>query len=172
MDFSFTDDQLLFRDAVRALLTDRCPPSSVRKEWDESGGPGFDRDLWAALAEMGILGLLAPEASGGLGLSMLDLVLLLEETGRAALPGPIVEHAAAAVPALAEAARPELTAAVAGELVVSAGVGPVVGWAAEADLLVLARSLSDYGAFVTAPGEVKTEARRSVDHSRRSASVT
>src|SRR3954451_17322469 len=90
MDFSFTDDQLLFRDAVRALLTDRCPPSRVRAAWDDAGGAGFDRDLWASLAEMGILGLLGPEASGGLGLSMLDLVLVLEETGRAALPGPIV----------------------------------------------------------------------------------
>ena len=172
MDFSFTDDQLLFRDAVRTLLTDRCPPSSVRKEWDDPAGPGFDRDLWAALAEMGILGLLAPESSGGLGLSMLDLVLVLEETGRAAMPGPIVEHAAVAVPVLAEAARSELVAAVAGDVVVSAGVGSIVGWATEADLLVLAGSLSDRSVLVTTPSEVKSEERRSVDHSRRSASVT
>src|SRR4051794_10315322 len=166
MDFSFTDDQLLFRDAVRALLTDRCPPANVRAAWDDAAGPGFDRDLWAALAEMGILGLLAPESSGGLGLSMIDLVLLLEETGRAALPGPIVEHAAVAVPALVESGHPALAEGVRGEKGVSAAVGRRACWVGDADLLVVADGDT---AAVVAADAVKAEARQSVDHSRRPA---
>ena len=64
----------------------------VRAAWTNadgrSGGVDRARARWASL------GALVPEAAGGLGLDELDLVLLLEETGRAALPEPFVEHAA------------------------------------------------------------------------------
>jgi alkylation response protein AidB-like acyl-CoA dehydrogenase len=98
MRFAFTDDQLGFRDAVRDLLEKECTPAHVRAAWTNSTGrvPG----LWDKLAEMGVIGMLAPEGSGGLGLTMVDLVLILEETGRCALPEPIVETAAFGVPFL------------------------------------------------------------------------
>lgn len=101
MRFAFTDEQLLFRDAVRELLAKECPPEHVRAAWeqDRSHSPS----LWAALAEMGVLGVAAPTSCGGMGLTVLDLVLLLEESGRAALPEPLVETAAVAVPLLADA---------------------------------------------------------------------
>jgi alkylation response protein AidB-like acyl-CoA dehydrogenase len=95
--FAFTDDQLAFRDAVRDLLAKECPPSVVRRAWDEPGRAG---GAWSALGDMGVLAVLASEARGGLGLGWLDLVLLLEESGFAALPEPLVEHAAVAVPLL------------------------------------------------------------------------
>src|SRR3954452_6496668 len=107
MRFAFTDDQLLFRDAVRDLLAKECTPAALRAVWDQPrGGAGSDAGRhdplgWSALASMGVVGLTAPERSGGLGLGMLDLVLLLEETGRAALPGPIVETTAVAAPLFA-----------------------------------------------------------------------
>ena len=96
MRFAFTDDQLDFRDAVRELLARECPPSVVRDAWtsDSGGAP----KAWLELAQMGVLGVMAPEATGGLGLRELDLVLVLEETGYAALPEPVVEHAAVAAP--------------------------------------------------------------------------
>jgi alkylation response protein AidB-like acyl-CoA dehydrogenase len=96
MKFGFTDDQLAFRDAVRDLLDKECTPAHVRDAWTNATGrvPG----LWEQLAEMGIVGMLAPESSGGLGLTMVDLVLILEETGRYAVPEPIVETAAFGVP--------------------------------------------------------------------------
>jgi alkylation response protein AidB-like acyl-CoA dehydrogenase len=96
MKFAFTDDQLAFRDAVRDLLDKECTPAQVRNAWANATGrvPG----LWQQLAEMGIVGMLAPESSGGLGLTMVDLVLILEETGRYAVPEPIVETAAFGVP--------------------------------------------------------------------------
>src|SRR5262249_58324095 len=83
------------RDAVRSFLENECPPKVVRDAWtNDTGRSG----LWPRLGEMGVLGVLAPEECGGLGGDFRDLVLLLEETGRAALPEPIVEHAAVAGP--------------------------------------------------------------------------
>jgi hypothetical protein len=77
VDLSFTDEQVAFRDAVRDLLDDRCPPSVVRAAWE---GP-LPADLLRTVHEM----------SDGTGL--LEQVLLHEEAGRAALPGPVVENA-------------------------------------------------------------------------------
>ena len=98
MRFAFTDDQLAFRDAVRELLEKECTPAHLRTAWTNDTGrvPG----LWDKLAEMGVVGMLVPEAKGGLGLTLVDLVLILEETGRCALPEPIVETAAFGLPFL------------------------------------------------------------------------
>jgi alkylation response protein AidB-like acyl-CoA dehydrogenase len=95
--FAFSADQLAFRDAVRDLLTKECPPSAVRAAWEHDGRAG---SVWSALGEMGVLGATAPEERGGLGFGMVDVVLLLEETGYAALPEPVVEHVAVGVPML------------------------------------------------------------------------
>ena len=91
MDFTFSEDQEAFRDAMRDLLAGTCPPAAVRAAW--TAEDPWDPDRWAALAEMGVVGLLAPEAAGGLGLTEVDLVLLLEEAGRAALPEPLADTA-------------------------------------------------------------------------------
>ncbi len=96
MRFAFTEDQLAFRDAVADLLEKECPPQAVRAAWENE--TGRTDQCWDALGEMGVLGALAPEAAGGLGLTELDLVLLLEASGRAALPEPLVEHAMVAAP--------------------------------------------------------------------------
>jgi len=66
--------------------------------WDD--GSGHDPALWAQLAEMGVLSMLVPESAGGMGGTEVDLVLLLEELGRAAVPGPVLETAAVVAPAL------------------------------------------------------------------------
>jgi hypothetical protein len=91
MEFAFSEDQLAFRDAVRDLLAGTCPPEAVRTAWDADDP--WDGDRWDALVEMGVVGLTVPEADGGLGLTEVDLVLLLEEAGRAALPEPLMESA-------------------------------------------------------------------------------
>jgi alkylation response protein AidB-like acyl-CoA dehydrogenase len=128
MRFAFTDDQLGFRDAVRDLLAKECAPDVVRAAWSGSE----DRTAWRALGEMGVLGLLAGEELGGLGLGMVDLVLPLEETGYAALPEPIVEHACAAMPLLGSPGP-----ALDGTETVTAGVGDVVPFATRADQLLV-----------------------------------
>jgi len=95
--FAFSDDQLLFRDTVRDFLDKECPPEVVRAAWDAASPQS---DLWRGLAEMGVIGGMLDEAHGGLGMHELDLVLLLEETGRAAMPGPVVESAVVGGPLL------------------------------------------------------------------------
>ena len=145
MRFVFTEDQRLFQSTVRDYLTKQCPPDEVRALWSDPVGRSQPR--WSGLAEMGVIGLLVPAGFGGLGMDEVDLVLLLEETGRAAMPEAVVETAAVATRLLSEAASPELqqrwlSAIAAGEAVVSVGlesVGPYVTDAHVADLLLLER---------------------------------
>ena len=49
---------------------------------------GYADDLWKKMAELSWMGLLVPEAYGGAGLSLVDLVVVLEEMGKVVLPGP------------------------------------------------------------------------------------
>ena len=128
MRFSFTDDQQMFAAALRDLLAKECPPALVRGVWDD--GTGHSPVLWAKLGEMGVLGLLA-EAP------MVDAVLLFQELGRAAVPGPVVEHAAVVVPALA--AVPEYAGLLDGSMVATAAGfdgSPYVAHAAVSDLVL------------------------------------
>jgi alkylation response protein AidB-like acyl-CoA dehydrogenase len=78
MKFAFDAQQLEFRDAARNLLEKECPPSAVRAAWTNDTGrvPG----LWARLVDMGLF-----------ELDEVDSVLVLEETGRACVPEPVVE---------------------------------------------------------------------------------
>jgi alkylation response protein AidB-like acyl-CoA dehydrogenase len=128
MRFAFTDDQLLFRDTVRDLLAKECQPEQVRYAWVDDDGRL--RDVWDALGEMGVLGVQVPETSGGLGLTELDLVLLLEETGRVALPDPIVETAAVAAPLLAEVAAQVLADAASQPAALTTGSAATGEWVA------------------------------------------
>ena len=162
MDFGFSEDQLGFRDAVRDLLRDACPPAAVRAAWSPDH-PGYDADLWAQLGAMGVLGVLAPEDAGGLGLTEVDLVLVLEESGRAALPGPLVEHAAVGVPLLASAGSAAAGPAVAGRIAVTFSDDAArVGWGAVADVVLVAAG--DDVRLVDAASSTPLE---SVDRSRR-----
>jgi alkylation response protein AidB-like acyl-CoA dehydrogenase len=102
MRFAFTDDQKLFAEGLRDLLAKECTPAHVRAAWDD--GAGHDFALWNHLGDMGVFGMLVPEAAGGLGGTEVDLVLLLEELGRAAVPGPALETAAVVAPALGDGA--------------------------------------------------------------------
>lgn len=99
MKFSFTDDQRLFAEGLRDLLANECPPSAVRHVWES--GTGHDAELWRKLGDMGVLGILVDEAHGGMGANLVDAVLLFQELGRAAAPGPVLEHMAVGAPGVA-----------------------------------------------------------------------
>jgi len=99
MDFNFSEDQLLFQQTVRDFLDGECTTERIRSQWESDSG--HDEKLWGQLAELGIPGLLVPEAQEGMGLDEVDAVLLFEEAGRAALAAPIVTTAAVAAPLLA-----------------------------------------------------------------------
>lgn len=130
MFFGFDDDQIAFRDAVRDLLEKECPPDAVRAGWTAAPGR-LDRAVWERLIEMGVPATLVAEADGGLGLDERSLVLVLEETGRAALPHPVVDAVAVAAPLLAVAPSADAT------LVATDLGGPNVACAADADALLL-----------------------------------
>ena len=94
MDFGFSEEQDLLRSEVRKFLDGRCPIEKVRKIMET--GPGYDPDLWRELAELGWLGLTIPETHGGAGLTWVDLVVLLQETGRSLFPSPLISTTLAA----------------------------------------------------------------------------
>ncbi len=100
MDFSFTSDQQLLKNAARAFLDEHMKPATVRALWDDPRGES--ETLWKEMAQLGWLGLALPEAHGGSALGMVETAILLEELGRAACPGPYWPTALAAT-ALARA---------------------------------------------------------------------
>lgn len=99
MDFTFTDEQRMTAQALRELLDDVCTGADLRALAE--GAVSGRAARWDRLAAIGLPGALGPESAGGMGLTELDFVLLAEETGRAALPEPLVAHAGVAVPMLA-----------------------------------------------------------------------
>ena len=86
MNFSFSDDQVLLKNSVRAALDEQCKPAHVRAMFDDP--KGFGDALWGEMAKLGWLGLPFPEEQGGAGLGLVELALVLEEMGRSAYPGP------------------------------------------------------------------------------------
>ena len=159
MRFSFDDDQLAFRDAVRDLLAKACTPDVLRRAWE---GGDLDRGVWDQLAEMGVLSLLAPEQCGGMGLDERWLVLLLEEAGYAGLPHPIVETAAVAMPVVADRVD-------GGSLLATDLGGPLVPCAADADHLLLADGVA--GLVLVAGADAVVEDADVVDRGRRAGRV-
>jgi len=86
VNFSFSDDQILLRNSVRAALDEQCKPEHVRAMFDDP--KGYSAELWGEMAKLGWLGLPFPEEQGGAGLGFVELALVMEETGRVAYPGP------------------------------------------------------------------------------------
>ncbi len=88
MDFGLSEEQEMLQRSAREFLTQECPPTFVRALYKDE--EGFSRELQRKMAEQGWTGLLIPENYGGLGLTLLDMALLLEEMGRAVVPGPFL----------------------------------------------------------------------------------
>ncbi|MGE0685018.1 MAG: acyl-CoA dehydrogenase family protein, partial [Candidatus Binatia bacterium] len=88
MDFGLSEEQEMLQQSAREFLTQECPPTFVREMY--TGQDGFSRELHRKMAEQGWTGLLIPEAQDGLDLKMLDMAVLLEEMGRAVVPGPFL----------------------------------------------------------------------------------
>jgi alkylation response protein AidB-like acyl-CoA dehydrogenase len=86
MDFGFNEEQELLRSTARKFLENECPSEFVRARMEEPAG--VTDDFWKKLAEQGWLGLIYPEQYDGTGLGLVDLVVLMEEMGRAVAPGP------------------------------------------------------------------------------------
>ena len=157
-----TDEQRAMAQAVRDALAKECSPGVLRACWAD--GPPLA--LWQTLGELGLFGLTVPEELGGLGLDERAAVGVLEETGRAAVPGPVAETFAAAFALRAASDGGTLARLAAGELVVSLGLGgdPLVESADQADLLVL---VHDGELHAVPRADVALQRQESVDGARR-----
>ncbi|MDE2565348.1 MAG: acyl-CoA dehydrogenase family protein [Burkholderiales bacterium] len=107
MDFDFTDDQESLRDAVRRWV-DKGFGFERRHQIAKAGGA--TRAVYTELAELGLAGLVVPEAQGGLGQGAVDAMVVSEELGRGLVNAPYT-HAALMAPRLLSAAPEALQAA-------------------------------------------------------------
>lgn len=127
MQFAFTEDQLALTEAASTMLQDTCQPEHLRMMLAE--GRAFDEDRWGQIVEMGLIGMLAPEDRGGMGMGLADFIGIAEAAGYVALPEPLVELAGIAVPLLARLDDP-------GDLLSSAMGGNYVAVAHPANAFV------------------------------------
>jgi alkylation response protein AidB-like acyl-CoA dehydrogenase len=87
MDFDLTDEQQATIDVAAKLLGDKATPDAIRAV-EHADDLRFDRALWSAMADAGLLGIAVPAEHGGAGLGVLELCLVLEEVGRRTAPVP------------------------------------------------------------------------------------
>jgi alkylation response protein AidB-like acyl-CoA dehydrogenase len=126
MDFSFTSDQQDLRELTAKILSDATTLERTKQVVADSDG--FDRELWAALAEAGIVGISLPESVGGAGLGFIETCIVLEEVGRTAAPIPALAVMGLAAPALVEfGATDALDGVAAGTRIVTAALTEAVG---------------------------------------------
>jgi alkylation response protein AidB-like acyl-CoA dehydrogenase len=112
-EYTFTDEQNQLRTAVRKFCADNFDEQSVRRLMESD--PPFDAKVWARLgAELGVLGLSVPEEDGGVGGTLVDQAVAVEELGASLACGPVFGTVFLAIPALVAAsagqARDELIA--------------------------------------------------------------
>jgi len=103
-DFSFTDEHEELRATVRAFLQERSDETAVRAHM--ASEQGFDDEVYGQLAEqLGLAGLIIPEEYGGAGMSYVELLVVMEEMGRALLCAPFLSSAVFAANALLHCAE-------------------------------------------------------------------
>ncbi|NOQ43411.1 MAG: acyl-CoA dehydrogenase [Dehalococcoidia bacterium] len=105
MDLGFTEEQEMLRKTARDFLQTECPTTLVKEMADDE--QGYTTELWGKMAELGWMGLALPEEYDGMGMSFLDMSVLLEEMGRACLPGPFFSTVVLGGFAIIEAANEE-----------------------------------------------------------------
>ena len=90
----------MLRDAAKRFLADNCPTKFVRQMMADA--TAHDPAFWKKLVDLGWPGLLIPESYGGQGGSFLDMTVIVEEAGKALVPGPFFTSALLAAPLLIE----------------------------------------------------------------------
>lgn len=103
MDFGLSEEQRFLQDTLRRFLAERLPPERVRALAEEGTEP---EGLWPGLAELGVTGVLVPEAEGGAGLALLDAAVAAETLGAAAAPVPFLSSGVMAPVALGVGGTP------------------------------------------------------------------
>ncbi|MGW7576949.1 acyl-CoA dehydrogenase [Streptomyces sp. NPDC054765] len=193
MGIGITPEQRDLAAAAGGWAARAVPPDEVRKLLDTAHGQQGRPPYWDQLAAQGLLGLHLPEADGGGGGELLDLAVVLEEMGRAALPGPYLPTTLAAellhrdgahrplVRALADGRRIAAVALGPGSLTAVAhaggyvldGTAPPVLAGADADLIVLAaQTATDTVWLAVDAGTLSVRVQESADPTRPTAEVS
>src|SRR5579884_3700504 len=147
MDLGLSEEQELLKNSARDFLEKECPESYVRQmEEDERG---YSPEVWRKMADLGWQGLMIPEQYGGAGFGFLDLIVLLEEFGRALVPGPFIPTMIAATAILeggSDQQKQEILPKVAsGDLIMTfALTEPSARWDAEGVQLKAEKQGNDY----------------------------
>jgi alkylation response protein AidB-like acyl-CoA dehydrogenase len=97
---ALNDEQIMLRDMAREWVQNEAPVSAFRKVRDSGSELGYDPEAFAAMAQMGWVGIVIPEAYGGSDFGYLSLGLVLEETGRTLVASPLASSGLAAASAL------------------------------------------------------------------------
>jgi alkylation response protein AidB-like acyl-CoA dehydrogenase len=105
MQFGLSESQQMLKDNARKFFAGECPMAEVRRLMETA--TGYDAALWSKMVEQGYTGIIFPEEYDGVGLGAVELILLMEEAGRALLPGPLYSTVALAGTVLNEMGTPE-----------------------------------------------------------------
>jgi len=148
MDLGLDEQQEMLKNFARDFLEKECPEQLVRAmEEDEKG---YSPELWQKMAQQGWMGLIIPENYGGTGMNICELVVLLEEFGRALVPGPFISTVVLGAAPIMEAGTEEqkqqfLPKIASGELIMTMALTePSAKWTADGVALEAKKSGSDY----------------------------
>ena len=89
MNFDLTDERQMLQDGLRRFLTDKYTPGLLKQIGESE--TGTSPDVWAGLAEMGVIGALFTEDQGGFGGAGFDIALVGEEMGRVGATDPLID---------------------------------------------------------------------------------
>ncbi|MEO6197039.1 MAG: acyl-CoA dehydrogenase family protein [Dehalococcoidia bacterium] len=148
MDLGLDEQQEMLKNFARDFLEKECPESVVREmEEDEKG---YSPELWKKMAEQGWMGLIIPEQYGGTGMTLCELTVLLEEFGRALVPGPFFSTVVLGATPIMEAGTEEqkqqfLPKVANGEVILTLALTePSAKWSADGVTLEAKKDGSDY----------------------------
>ena len=151
MDFSLTQDQRMMQESLVRTLAAASSLDRVRRFAGDLADPGAD--IWQAVAEFGLAGIVIPEEHGGLGLTLLDAALASEALGAAVAPVPFMGVVLAPI-ALMRGGSPAqqsewLPRLAAGELSAAVAIsGPIAGARDGAGVIAVAGKLNGKALFV------------------------
>lgn len=135
MDLDFTEEQDMLRNSARDFLSTECDKATVRKI--EESDEGYSPEIWSKMAELGWQGLMIPEEYDGMGMGLMDLVVVFEEIGRNVLPSPFLATVVLGTSPIVEAGTEEqkkelLPKVVTGEAILTLALTePSVGYSAD-----------------------------------------
>ena len=124
MALVLTDEQRMVKESAEGFFAENAPVSQLRKLRDAADADGFDRGLWAKMAEMGFAGVAIPEQFGGAGLGMVAAGLIQEAIGRNLSLSPFLSSAVLSATAIGKGGSADQKASLlpkiaAGELIVA-----------------------------------------------------